>query len=169
MTAAKSKTPRKTRNKELSTPAKNKPCWTTPNMRAPSAAPMTLPYPPVKSAPPITTAMIASNSFNSPRSAPADPEFHNLARREDTHAQNAENMNIKIFTRLTGTPTYRAAWASPPDAKIQLPNRVRVKTKCPTMTRPMAQMIRAGIPSITGCPADYRVRRRRSGRGRLAR
>ena len=34
-------------------------------------------------------------------------------------------MNSRIFTRWTGTPTLRAALASPPTAKIQLPKRVR--------------------------------------------
>ena len=29
---------------------------------------------------------------------------------------------------LTGTPTFRAALASPPEAKIQLPTRVLVRT-----------------------------------------
>ena len=35
-------------------------------------------------------------------------------------------MNSAIFTRVTGTPTLRAALASPPTPKIQLPKRVRV-------------------------------------------
>ena len=34
-------------------------------------------------------------------------------------------MNSPIFTRCTGTPTLRAALASPPTPKIQLPTRVR--------------------------------------------
>src|SRR5262245_46550961 len=37
-------------------------------------------------------------------------------------------MNSRILTRLTGTPTYRAAWAEPPTAKLQLPNRARIRT-----------------------------------------
>ena len=38
-------------------------------------------------------------------------------------------MNSAIFTRATGTPTLRAAFASPPTAKIQLPTRVRASTQ----------------------------------------
>jgi hypothetical protein len=38
-------------------------------------------------------------------------------------------MNRPIFTRGTGTPTFRAATASPPTPKIQLPRRVRAKTQ----------------------------------------
>ncbi len=34
-----------------------------------------------------------------------------------------------ILVQRTGTPTLRAAFESPPTAKIQLPNRVRVRTK----------------------------------------
>ena len=37
-------------------------------------------------------------------------------------------MNSPIFTRATGTPTLRAAFASPPTPKIQLPMRVRART-----------------------------------------
>src|ERR1700716_1999669 len=43
-------------------------------------------------------------------------------------AHIAVPMNSRIFVRLTGTPTLRAALASPPDAKIQFPNVVRVRT-----------------------------------------
>ncbi len=38
-------------------------------------------------------------------------------------------MNSRIFTRCTGTPTLRAALASPPTAKIQFPKRVRARTQ----------------------------------------
>ena len=38
-------------------------------------------------------------------------------------------MNRPIFTRLTGTPTLRAATLSPPTPKIQLPTRVRISTQ----------------------------------------
>ena len=37
-------------------------------------------------------------------------------------------MNRPTFTRLTGTPTLRAATLSPPTPKIQLPTRVRLST-----------------------------------------
>ena len=38
-------------------------------------------------------------------------------------------MNRPILTRLTGTPTLRAATLSPPTPKIQLPTRVRMSTQ----------------------------------------
>ena len=41
-------------------------------------------------------------------------------------------MNSAILTRATGTPTLRAAFASPPTAKIQLPTRVRESTQVAT-------------------------------------
>ena len=41
-------------------------------------------------------------------------------------------MNSPTFTRATGTPTLRAAFASPPTPKIQLPVRVRVRTQVAT-------------------------------------
>ncbi len=37
----------------------------------------------------------------------------------------AVTMKREVFTRATGTPELRAAFGSPPEAKIQLPNRVR--------------------------------------------
>ena len=38
-------------------------------------------------------------------------------------------MNRPVLTRSTGTPELRAALASPPAAKIQLPTRVRSRTQ----------------------------------------
>ncbi len=38
-------------------------------------------------------------------------------------------MKRMIFVRDTGTPAFRAALESPPAAKIQLPNRVRVSSQ----------------------------------------
>jgi hypothetical protein len=52
----------------------------------------------------MTTAMIASNSLSRPRSAPAEPNSITWQVAK-TVAQKAVNMNIRIFTRLTGTPT----------------------------------------------------------------
>ena len=43
--------------------------------------------------------------------------------------------------RSTGTPMLRAAFASPPTAKIQLPNVVRVSTHVATIVTTMNQMI----------------------------
>jgi len=62
------------------------------------------PSPPVSKAPPVTTAMIASNFFKRPRSAPAEPNSITWQVAK-TAAQQAVNTSIRIFTRLTGTPT----------------------------------------------------------------
>ena len=43
--------------------------------------------------------------------------------------------NSVIFVRVTGTPAFRAAPASPPDAKIQLPKAVRVSRIVATAVR----------------------------------
>src|SRR5678815_296184 len=73
----------------------------------------------------MTAAMTASNSFWRPRSAAAEPTSQ-ICSMANSHAHSAVNMNSETFTRLTGTPAFLAAPASPPTAKIQLPNRVRV-------------------------------------------
>ncbi len=44
-------------------------------------------------------------------------------------------MNNAIFVAVTGTPTARAAGASPPAEKIQLPYRVRSRIRDPTIVR----------------------------------
>ena len=44
---------------------------------------------------------------------------------------NDVDMNRPTFTPATGTPTLRAALASPPTPKIQFPTRVRVRTQVP--------------------------------------
>ena len=71
----------------------------------------------------MTAAMIASNSFCRPRSAAAEPMSHTCSTA-NRHEQNAVSTNSEIFTRRTGTPTFFAALASPPTARIQLPKRV---------------------------------------------
>ena len=48
-------------------------------------------------------------------------------------------MNRRIFVRATGTPTLRAATASPPEPKVQLPKRVRDSSQAPTTVRPSHQ------------------------------
>ena len=45
--------------------------------------------------------------------------------------------NRVIFVRRTGTPALRAALASPPTAKIQFPNRVRVRTRVAITVMPI--------------------------------
>ena len=49
-------------------------------------------------------------------------------------AEAAVAMNRRIFTRFTGTPTFREASVDPPTAKIQLPNLVRSRTQVATAT-----------------------------------
>src|SRR3954463_15039906 len=102
-------------------------------MNAPSADPTTEPYPPVNSAPPTTAVMIASNSLFVPLFTFALP-FRPSTINDHRAADAAVAMNSRILTRATGTPTYRAAWAEPPTAKIQLPNRVRSSTHEATAT-----------------------------------
>ena len=49
-------------------------------------------------------------------------------------------MNSRIFVRATGTPMLRAATASPPTAKIQLPKRVRASSRRPSTVSAIHQM-----------------------------
>src|SRR6202158_2415531 len=49
-----------------------------------------------------------------------------------TPADIAVVMNRMTLVRATGTPTARAAWASPPTQYIQLPNVVRLSTHVAT-------------------------------------
>src|SRR3954465_123087 len=65
-----------------------------------------------------------------------------------SQAQNPTPMNSAIFVAVTGTPTARAAGASPPAARIQLPYRVRSSSNDPTMGR-MIQEITV-ISMLTG-------------------
>src|SRR5439155_5617604 len=77
--------------------------------------------------------MIASNSLFCPRGTSADPTLSTWMQANNA-AEPAVVMNRITLTRLTGTPTYRAAWYEPPTAKIQLPNRVLVRTHVATAT-----------------------------------
>ena len=76
----------------------------------------------------MTTAMIASNSFWVPRSVSAEPVTSTWIAANSVAAR-AVKMNSVILVRATGTPILRAALASPPEAKIQLPKRVRVRSQ----------------------------------------
>jgi hypothetical protein len=104
ITAKSRMTPRNTRNSELSTPAKNRPCCTTPKISAPSAAPHHRAI--------AAGQKRAADDHRDDRLelleqaavGPGRAELHHLAGGEDV-AQKAVNMNIRIFTRLTGTPT----------------------------------------------------------------
>ena len=58
-----------------------------------------------------------------------------------------------IFTRATGTPMLRAAFGSPPTAKIQLPKRVLSSTQVATAVRPIHQSTEAGTPGTSGRPS----------------
>jgi len=51
-------------------------------------------------------------------------------------AASAVVMKSPIFTRSTGTPARRAASASPPAARIQLPARMRASTQVASAARP---------------------------------
>ena len=56
-------------------------------------------------------------------------------------AASAVDRNNSTLVRATGTPTLRAAFSSPPAAKIQLPNVVRLSTQLPTMVTAMNHRI----------------------------
>ena len=58
-----------------------------------------------------------------------------------------------IFTRATGTPMLRAAFGSPPTAKIQLPKRVLSSTQVATAVTPIHQSTDAGTPGTAGSPS----------------
>jgi hypothetical protein len=66
-------------------------------------------------------------------------------------------MNSPIFTALTGTPTLRAAFWSPPTAKIQLPSRVRSRIQVATSESPTHQTIDTGRPCTCGSPSGRAV------------
>src|ERR671934_1722379 len=53
-------------------------------------------------------------------------------------------MKRATFVRSTGTPTLRAAVASPPTAKIQLPKRVRASTHAAISVIAIHQITRSG-------------------------
>src|SRR6185437_16188737 len=65
-----------------------------------------------------------------------------------TQPQNPTAMNKPIFVFVTGTPTARAAFASPPAAKIQLPTFVRSSTQDAIATR----MIQKNTVIFTSTP-----------------
>ena len=65
----------------------------------------------------------------------------------------AVHMNRPIFTLATGTPTLRAALASPPAAKIQLPTRVRSSTQVATRSSPATRRTDIGTPGTCGVPS----------------
>ena len=48
--------------------------------------------------------------------------------------------NSSTLTFWTGTPMLRAAFCSPPTAKIQLPKRVRESTQVATIVKPIHQI-----------------------------
>ena len=64
-------------------------------------------------------------------------------------------MNRPILVTVTGTPTARAASASPPTAKIQLPNRVRSSTQVAiaTNTSHHTMVILTSTPPSVRCEA----------------
>src|SRR5918999_1038002 len=139
-TAMSSMTPTKTRNQSVLTPMKKMPCCTIPKMSAPKTAPTTEPYPPVSNTPPMTEAAMACSSRSSPRRTSADPASSTWMVASSA-AERAVHMNSVIFTRFTGTPTLRAAFASPPAPKIQFPNVVLCNTHVPSTASASHQMM----------------------------
>src|SRR5690606_37766757 len=138
MTAVRSIAPRNTMNQSVWTPVKKNPWRAMPKISAPKLAPSIEPYPPVSKLPPMTAVMMASNSFCSPRSTSAEPAPSTVSAATNV-AADAVPMKSSVFTRATGTPALRAACTSPPTAKIQLPNEVRVSTQAAVTVRPTHQ------------------------------
>src|SRR5207244_3332217 len=70
--------------------------------------------------------------------------------------QKPTAMNRPILVLVTGTPTARAAFASPPEAKIQLPTLVRSSTQDARATRmiQMTTVIRTSTPLTNPMPRD---------------
>ena len=96
--------------------------------------------------------MMASNSFCWPRRVSADPASSTwiVASRV---AARAVPMNSMIFTRCTGTPRLRAATGSPPEEKIQLPNRVCIRIQVKTTVSAIHQTTAIGMPGASGVPS----------------
>src|SRR5438874_1308283 len=97
--------------------------------------------------------MIASNSFCKPRSAAAEPTSQTCSMAK-SQAQSAVNMKSDTFTRRTGTPTFFAALASPPTAKIQFPKRVCVSRYEEAMAMNAHQRMALGMPRTSGLPSS---------------
>src|ERR1700737_1649235 len=97
--------------------------------------------------------MIASNSFCKPRSAAAEPTSQTCSIAK-SQAQSAVNMKSDTFTRRTGTPTFFAALASPPTAKIQFPKRVCVSRYEAAMAMNAHQRMTLGMPRTGGLPSS---------------
>ena len=95
--------------------------------------------------------MIASNSFWKPRRASVEPASSTV-RIATRAAQQAVVMKSAVLTRLTGTPELRAAPASPPLAKIQLPTRVRSRTQVARAAIARNHRTSTGMPSTLGLP-----------------
>ena len=77
-----------------------------------------------------------------PRGIPDHLKGRTFPVREDglidlTAAAVEVMTNSDTLTRWTGTPTLRAALASPPTAKIQLPNRARASSHVATAVMPI--------------------------------
>ncbi len=80
--------------------------------------------------------MMALNSWSVPRSE-SEPVNCTAWTSATKKAPKAVVMKRMIFTRVTGTPVLRAALASPPAPKIQLPNCVRSRTQVATTVSPI--------------------------------
>src|ERR1700710_381202 len=100
----------------------------------------------------MTAAITDSNSFWVPRKVSADPVSRTGITANRVAAQ-AVPTNRRILTRATGTPTLRAACASPPTAKIQLPNSVFTRIHVAAAVNPIHQTTDMGIPATSGDPS----------------
>ncbi|MCY1354684.1 hypothetical protein D9M69_410740 [compost metagenome] len=99
----------------------------------------------------MTAAMIASNSFWKPRRASVEPASSTVSMATSV-AQRAVTTKSVVLTRATGTPDLRAARGSPPDAKIQLPKRVRRRIHVARSAIPTNHRISIGMPGTFGVP-----------------
>src|SRR6218665_3441192 len=124
-------------------------------MIEPRNAPTAEPQPPVSRQPPITAAMMASNSFWKPRRASVDP-LSSTVMMATSPAHNAAKTNRPVLTLRTITPEFLAAVASQPEAKIQLPSGVRSSTQVANAVRPTNQQLSTGMPVIIGTPVGKR-------------
>jgi hypothetical protein len=92
-----------------------RPLWMVPRMSAPTSVPNTVPRPPVRVAPPMTTAEMASSSALKPDDAVPEsvsPAWITPARP----AARPPSAKTEIETARTGMPTRSPASRLPPTA-----------------------------------------------------
>ena len=148
--AASNITPMKVQRQSMLQPAWGMPMKAMPQISASIAGPIAEPSPPAMQQPPTTTAMIAKNSNPTPAEA-CTPVNRTALLTPTSQAAQAVSMKSPILVALTGTPTARAAVASPPGAKIQFPSFVRQSTQEATSANTSHQ-IREMRKSVGRCP-----------------